>query len=286
MTKTETERLISELKRVFDIVRFVDVAETKQVLLDDNGEFREEVRHCYETWNKETRCENCISSKAFAKKEKMTKFEFVDRDVYHVVSMYIEVDAKPYMLEMVTKITDETLFGAYGKNDFVETITGYNRKLYIDPLTETYNRRYYEEQLCGLGTVDAIAMIDVDDFKKINDTFGHGAGDTTLKKVADILLSHTRENDAVVRYGGDEFLMLFRRIPEQVFFDRLKETGRAVNEAVFEACPGMTVSVSIGGVYCKKRAGDAFPEADRLLYVAKTTKNDVQFSSCAMLQEM
>ena len=76
-----------------------------------------------------------------------------------------------YVLAMVTLITDEALFSAYGNNEFVETINRYNRKLYTDPLTGVYNRRYYEEQLSGLSKEFSIAMLDVDDFKNINDTY-------------------------------------------------------------------------------------------------------------------
>ena len=57
----------------------------------------------------------------------MTKFEFVDKDVYHVTAIYIEIDAKSYVLEMVSKVTDETIFEGYGKSKFIDYITEYNK---------------------------------------------------------------------------------------------------------------------------------------------------------------
>lgn len=102
------------------------------------------------------------------------------------MSKYVLVDEQPYMLEMVSRVTDETLFAAYGKSEFVNTIEGLNKKLYTDPLTGAYNRRYYNDQLCGLlSAANSFALVDVDRFKQVNDSFGHPAGDLALKAVAE-----------------------------------------------------------------------------------------------------
>ena len=174
MNRQEVSLLIDELKLVFDIVRLVDVTRTLECSIDSNGEITREPYECYAVWRKDRRCENCISSKAFAKKSQMAKYEFVDNEVYYVMSKYIEVDEEPYALEMVTKVTDETLFDAYGKNEFVDTITNLNSRLYTDSLTGTYNRRYYDEQVKGMiHMVDGFALVDVDNFKYVNDRYGH-----------------------------------------------------------------------------------------------------------------
>ena len=136
MNRQEVSLLIDELKLVFDIVRLVDVTRTLECSIDSNGEITREPYECYAVWRKDRRCENCISSKAFAKKSQMAKYEFVDNEVYYVMSKYIEVDEEPYALEMVTKVTDETLFDAYGKNEFVDTITNLNnpvKRAWISP---------------------------------------------------------------------------------------------------------------------------------------------------------
>ena len=118
--------------------------------------------------------------------------------------MFVKVDGQPFSLELVSKITDETLLGAYGKEELVETISNFNQKMYTDPATGIYNRRYYEEQLKGLKNIYAVAMLDVDEFKDINDSYGHHAGDYALQAVAKAIAGSVKREDAVIRYGGDE----------------------------------------------------------------------------------
>lgn len=275
MTKGELAVLVRELNLVFDIVRLVDVTLTKQFSVDDKGELTAQPYRCFGVWNKKRRCENCISAKAFLKRKRMTKFEFIGHEVYHVTAMYIEVEDVPYVLEMVARITDEALFGAYGKSEFVEAITRYNKKLYTDPLTGVYNRRYYEDQLSGLPGHCKVAMLDVDDFKNINDTYGHLAGDMALRAVAVAISFYIRETDAVIRYGGDEFLIIFQEITTKAFAERLEAVRKTVSETKLDEYEGMQLSVSIGGARCRSSISDAVREADRMLYKAKATKNEV-----------
>lgn len=276
MTRDEMKVLVSQLKKVFDIVRLVDVSMTTQFSINNMGEIVKEPYYCYSVWNKSRRCENCISAKAFAQKNKMTKFEFLENDVYYVVSMYIEVDEVAFMLEMVSKITDDTLFGAYDKDDFMESISDYSNKLYVDPLTGAYNRRYYEEQLSGLTNIYAVAMLDVDNFKTINDTYGHQAGDLALRFVVDTVFEHIDSTDAVIRYGGDEFFIVFRNLTEETFADRLDKIRETINKTSFQEDTVIDLSVSIGGVYCFKKTMDVIRKADEMLYKAKEKRNDVQ----------
>lgn len=210
MTKKEVLSLFKELRKIFDIVRLVDSTINVEYSVNDNGEILAEPYKCYSVWNKGSRCENCVSAKAFIKKSKLTKFEFIDKEAYFVVAMYIEVDECPYILEMVSKVSDETLFGAYGRDKFMQTISEHNRKMYIDSLTGAYNRLYYEEQIIGLHNISAVAMADVDDFKEINDKFGHMACDAALKEIVRVMFENIDENDAVVRYGGDEFIIVYK----------------------------------------------------------------------------
>ncbi|MDD3221792.1 MAG: GGDEF domain-containing protein [Clostridia bacterium] len=278
MTKEEVRLLIRESQTIFDVVRLVDVSMTAQITLTEDGEMKQEPYQCYAVWNKQGRCENCISAKAFAQKCRMTKFEFVDHDVYYVVSKYLEIDDEGYILELVTKISDETLFGVYGKNEFSEAISDYNKKLYMDSLTGAYNRRYYEEQLQGLPNASGVAMIDVDNFKQINDRFGHLAGDMALKTIVQTVLSCVRTSDAVVRYGGDEFMLIFRQIPGDVFKQRLETIRESVRAVAVDDYPELHMSVSIGGRYCESAETDALQKADEMLYQAKTTKDRVEVS--------
>ncbi|QIB69601.1 GGDEF domain-containing protein [Aminipila butyrica] len=278
MTREEIYNLVNEVSKVFDVVRLVNVSDTKELVMNGAGQISESDHRCYATWNKEMRCENCISAKAYISKSRLSKFEFIDDEAYHVVSMYVEVEQAPYILEMVSKFSDDTLFGAYGKSEFVQTISNFNQKLYIDPLTNTYNRRYYEEQMAGLTGIDCLAMIDLDNFKTINDSFGHTTGDAVLRRAADIFLAHIRNTDSVVRYGGDEMLILFRHISPEDCEDLLEQIRMAVCKATFEDYPNLALSVSIGGFYCGGSRCNTIDEADKLLYLAKRERNKLQFS--------
>ena len=275
MTRDETWQLIQGLKVVFDVVRLVDVAMMTQYTLDDEQTLIAEPYQCYAIWNKSQRRENCISAKAFTQRGKMCKFEFIDHEVYYVISMYVEVDEIPFALEMVSKVTDDTLFGTFGQNAFADAISGYTKKLYVDSLTGAYNRRYYEEQLQGLPNSRAVAMIDVDNFKMVNDTFGHYVGDLSLQAIVKTIMTHIRSTDAAIRYGGDEFLLVFREITPEAFPTRLERIRAAVNAIVLEEYPQLRLSVSIGGKYRTSPTENMLATADKLLYRAKEQKNKV-----------
>ncbi len=153
----------------------------------------------------------------------MTKFEFVNDDIYQVIAKYVVIDGTPLVMEMVFKMTDKIFLGAYGSGSLIDKISRFNRELYEDPLTGARNRRYFEEQLKSLDKMGAIAMIDVDNFKQINDSYGHVAGDAALCTIVRMIFEHVRADDVVLRYGGDEFLLMFEEIPEKVFQQKLED---------------------------------------------------------------
>lgn len=275
MTQDEARLLMGQLQIVFPIVRLVDASLARQFTLLPDGTLRPEPYHCYDVWKKQRRCDNCISARALARKGRMAKFEFVDDAVYYVVAMYLEMDAAPYVLEMASQVTDDTLLEAYGKNRFLQDIAAYNRRLYIDPLTGAYNRRYYEEQLQDLSSLSALAFLDLDGLKTVNDTWGHPAGDAALKAAADAILGCIRGTDALIRYGGDEFLLVFWDMPRKAFAAKLEQIRSAVAGARAAAYPQLALTVSIGALYRSGTPLELIGEADRLLYQAKRSRNHV-----------
>lgn len=218
-------------KETFDIVRLVDVTRTVVIAVSESGNLSEEPYQCFAVWNKTRRCENCISAKAYASQGELTKFEFLDGQVCFVMVKYVMVDDVAYILEMVKFIDDKTLFGAYGKSAFIDKITSYNAKIYTDSLTGSYNRRYFDEQLTGLRNITAIATLDIDNFKAVNDTFGHEGGDAALKTLAKILTNNVRSADAVIRLGGDEFVVVFQGMEKENLFTKLEILRKKVEAA-------------------------------------------------------
>lgn len=207
-------------------------------------------------------------------KQKTSKFEFIDDDMYLLVANYLEVDGRPCVLENILHLDDETLIGAYGRNEFVSKITHYNDQIFKDSLTGVYNRRYYDEQASEL-LVQAAAMLDIDHVKEGNDIWRHMAGDAALRQVTQVVSSCTRRTDIFLRYGGDEFLLAFEDIPQDVFMRKLEDICAAVERTEVPGYPQIHLTLSIGGVYEKGQLKNVLEKADEALYEAKRQRGRV-----------
>lgn len=268
VTGKEAWLLIRLLETVFDSVRLVDASTNYELILDCMGVMRKAPYSCYAVWSRDIRCENCISAKCLSKKSRFEKFEFVGNEIYFVIAYYMEVDGQPCSMEMITRMTEDTLFDGRGKEEVVQAIFEYNKK-YIDPLTGVNNRRYYEEQLRELSDIDAVLFADVDKFKNVNDLYGHQTGDMVLRLIADAICSSVRKSDLVVRYGGDEFVVIFRNIPFHIFKERTVDIQRRVKALSVEEYPDICFSVSIGGIYGPGNTVELLQIADEQMYRAK-----------------
>ena len=122
-------------------------------------------------------------------------------------------------------------------------------------------------------------MIDLDDFKVYNDTCGHDAGDMVLETVVKVIRESSDSNDVLIRYGGDEFVLLSANADEQEFYRKLHHIRQKIHNAPVPGYSGIHLSVSIGGVYCENTLLDeAIHRADVLMYQAKNKKNAVIIS--------
>ena len=121
-----------------------------------------------------------------------------------------------------------------------------------------------------------MAMIDLDDFKMYNDTYGHKAGDRVLDTTVQIIRSCIRKSDILVRYGGDEFLLILPDIEEKNFVERLKKIQEEIHKSQIPGYTKLQLSVSIGGVLTDRETVEsAVNRADRFMYQAKIQKNMV-----------
>lgn len=275
----EIRQTISKLTQVFDVVRLVDITDNEIVrsgCKPGNEEMINACRgdKCYAIWGKTQRCKNCVSSKAFEKRGQVSKLEFADDSIFQIISKYVEISGKPYVLEMIYKDNDGVLLGAYGKTDFMDNIVNYNRQLYHDALTGTYNRRYYEEQAKSMRYIDAVAMLDANNFKGINDHYGHAAGDCLLKAVCESIKECIRSSDILIRLGGDEFVLLMANIPEIVFYQKISEIKQRISEIKLPDYPDIKCAAAIGGVYGIQPIENALTEADRLMYLDKNASKE------------
>ncbi|MFR4579904.1 MAG: diguanylate cyclase [Clostridium fessum] len=275
MTAQELEQMIAQMERIFTVVRILD----KDLLhkMDvRNGELRSEDCKCYSFWEKGKNCENCAAQRALAMKGQCMKLEFIGLKMYQVIAKYLEVDGVPCVVEMISCLDDETLLDAEGREALVKKFAHYRRELYADALTRSYSRRYFEDQLKEQRMDAGIAMLDLDDFKTYNDIYGHVAGDKVLVTVSAAIISCIRKTDRLVRYGGDEFLLVMPGISLEAFVEKLHRIQDLICNMSVEGYPQLKLSVSIGGTLTNgETVGKAMCRADEFMYQAKTSKNTI-----------
>lgn len=276
MTMQEAENKMEVLREIFDVVRLLKGSDLQAAGMESKLAGRENLCQCYAFWNKDKRCENCISLKALEEKKQTSKIEFLDSDMYQVFARYLEIDSEPYVMEMLKKLDENTLTDEEGYEKLTEKLTVYSEKLYRDVLTGVYNRRYFEEKVKNMSLNAGVAVIDLDDFKLFNDTYGHDGGDLVLTTVVNVIRPYIRRTDILVRYGGDEFLLILPGIEKEVFSQKLRMIQEKIHATHIPGFNRRKLSVSIGGVmFTHGRLEEAITKADRLMYMAKGHKNIV-----------
>ena len=264
--------VLESCRSMFDTVRLVDPEICMQLTDTSDGAVVEKSEHCYAIWNKTQRCEHCISQKVIRTRRAQTKVEAVGDKVFYVHAVCVEVDGVPYALELVSPIRMEDLRGNEDASVLNQLLLR-SRQVYIDSATHVYNRRYFDDRLRDLNGEFTLAMLDLDHFKHINDTYGHLAGDAAISRVAQAIRSAIRTGDELVRYGGDEFFLLFHDMPRNALKKKLESIRAAVENLEFPEYPGLRITVSIGGAHAVGPLADTVQKADQALYHAKAAKN-------------
>lgn len=250
LTKKQAEEMLVYLGDLFTEVRLLDI---------------EAVKHLEK---------NSLSLRAFWEKCQKTRLEYIDSRVCQKISRYVEIDGQPHVVEIlnVLDVTTESFENA--REQLTAKVRGYDEELYLDALTGAYNRRYYENRIRKVRGHAGVAMIDLDDFKLYNDTCGHNAGDFVLNTVVGIIRGCICKTDILIRYGGDEFLLILQDVDEEIFSKKLKQIRDMVCEAEVPGYARLRLTVSIGGVLADNETIEsAVARADGLMYQAKNRKN-------------
>lgn len=276
ITRQQAAEEAKMLEKVFDVVRFLEGDFFEQMQDDPRIGVKIGMCQCYDFWKKNKPCENCTSMKAYAEKKQKTKLEFLDADVFLVISRYLEIDDEACVMELVKHLENDTLIDTDGRDKLVGKLKGYQDKLYIDPVTGVYNRRYFEDEIRNMQNSAGVAMIDLDDFKLYNDIYGHDMGDQVLCIVADVIKNCIRKTDKLIRYGGDEFLLILSDMVRGTLRGKLLQIQEAIENATIPNCPRLKLTASIGGVISEDgKIDEAIAKADQLMYKAKDYKAQV-----------
>ncbi len=204
-----------------------------------------------------------------------------------LVSQVIQLGAYEYLpknrinLESVSRVINNTLERARLRNDVKKAQAKMAEMSTVDELTKLHNRRYFIEALEGeferasrYEIEMALIMVDLDHFKKINDTYGHPSGDMVLSKIGGILKKHVRRNDIACRYGGEEFAVILSNVSRENIYAAYDRFREMVSEHLFEYESNqfhITVSIGIAFSNNAESANDLLSQADQALYQAKDT---------------
>lgn len=250
MTSKQAELEMKALRRVFPEVSLIDENEIKSNSAGVNP----------------------ATVNAFYEKKQLTRLELVGNDIYQIVAEYVEIDGKPCVIEMIKPLSGEHLVCPGGLEQFSGLVKSGN--MYIDQLTGALDRRYYEEFLRNTRVNAGVVMIDIDDFSLYNDSQGHTAGDEALKVSADAIRRSVRMTDTVIRYGGDEFLVIMPGLTEDRFAQQMRYIRRQIRKVEIAGKGEAKLSVSIGGVLAgNELLSSAVERAGKLMFVSQGQDN-------------
>ncbi len=288
-TIDEMTTLLKYMSGIFDMVRLVQPEKTAVIKLEGEHGISILPYTCFKAWNKSCRCENCTSICAGKSERSMAKYECIDDKVFYVISHPIKLMDKngggmDCVIEIISQVEDTVISKGMSVNKGMnvqklldETI----RKIYADDLTEAYNRRYWSEMrflYCANNQISekiAVVMLDLTHFKQINDTYGHQEGDRILKDVAKALKEQIRFQDSLIRYGGDEFLVVLTGINESVVATAINRFRKSLKTVHYGEDEQFSVSAAFGYAYTSQFKASQpllshmFSVADKNMYKEK-----------------
>ena len=276
----EIQEIIRHLSVIFDVVRVVYPQETAVLELGEDGSVCRQPYVCFKFWDRDTRCMNCSSMRAVLQGEKQEKYDICPHgcaeETYYVTShpirMATEEGELSVVLEILSQCRSTDFLGADGSVSLAHRLEEIQVQLYQDELTGAYNRRYFNEVIFlqrnqnQLGRQVAFIRVDLHNFKMVNDTVGHLAGDQLLQGVSAILQQNIGPNDSVVRMGGDEFLVILvgsTQAQALACMEKLRWSVEVLTEADFGCAYTAQFNPMAGSL------ADLLQRADEQMYKAK-----------------
>ena len=213
----------------------------------------------------------CIASTL----EQKSKFE--QQSHQQLANKLNEMSAKVEQLEQQSKVFEDKL-AEQQKKSMQDALTKLaNRAAFDDFFAKSMVRFHHKPFEL------ALVVIDIDDFKKINDSYGHTAGDKTLQVIANSIVKNVSKDVFAGRYGGEEFVLIYSRTQEKTLIDELNNINKYVARLPFKFKSNkVSITLSIGATHIKSddNIHTAFERADQAMYKAKKQgKNQVIYTT-------
>lgn len=275
LTMKQALEEVEQYKQVFTSVFMLDEG---SVSSGESAQIRREMQTDHRFTDKliDTVIEVCRA--ALAGKAVLSKIVFSDTEIYQITARYITADGKPYIIGMVKSIdlSDSLVLDGENHSGFAGKLASYHENMYKDILTNVYNRRYYEEQLKSNRMSAGVAVIDLDGFDLYNSTYGHDTGDLVLAAVAETIEDCISPDDTLIRYGGDEFLLIIPDANDEAFTGILENIRERVKTANVPNYSWIHITASIGGLISDgETLGNSVLAAENLILRAKNRKDIV-----------
>ena len=226
---------------------------------------------------------DCICKQIVSIKQDCTQFQFTGSDTYYILSRPLRVRNRDLVMQIASKVTKNLHLGGGGEAGLVNSIKKYSAAIYLDEFTGAYNRKFLAENIAYiLEKADydlknvCVACIDIDNFKRFNDKYGHSFGDVVLKTVTNELKRVAkRKDDYVIRVGGDEFVIVMQELEKKQFIRLMTECCENVESLKLQTDKGDTTNICIS-IGCSSTVEDNLKtyeqlssRADEKLYVSK-----------------
>lgn len=276
------------IDKLFEHRRILDPVK-KYTLEIINNDIKYSTHKCYEFWNKGFECSNCISMRAYNENKSFTKVEYLKDKIYLIMATPIIKNEKKYIVEVLRDITNDNIANYLISKSIYEAekeIKRLNNLAIIDEVTNIFNRRYINEKTPSEinKAIEnkhdlSLAIMDVDDFKIINDTYGHMCGDYILESISDIIKRNIDSYGWVGRYGGDEFVIVMNKTSKIDCYNIIEKIRKDIEKVKFTYAGktiNTTCSFGISGIDNYKDDFDSIiKDADFKLINGKKGKKNI-----------
>lgn len=266
----ELMRIYGQMRKVFDLVRLVDPAAKQVMTFQADGQLIATQECCYKIWGRNTACINCSSMRVLDESSWVSKLETKDNAMYCVLSRAQNLAGRRCVLEVAMRL-DEQIDSAQGGAG------SYLMNFYKDSVSHAYSRLYMDSFLPSLEHSDGVCLFDLDHFKDINDQFGHHVGDQAIKAMVEAVFLRIGKDDKLIRYGGDEFVLVCKSIGQEALQELMRQIRDAVQNVRLQKHPDLKLDLSYGCAYQTYPLAEAIRQADQQMYKMKAHKKEMVF---------